>query len=573
MAEKNTIIINPKDQYLRDLAWIDPVTGKIPEELIPPISGGIDILYNGNVIEKNAQEINFQGNFVQVNKTGEGKVNILVAENANPSNFGTQDGVTDARLTRTPAADNSYTLTSPTAEGNPFKLGGLTPGQPYSKCIANNTTQLVYTVTQTMYLATNATTLSVKLLDADNVGELLTGSFVLDGNGTKTDGTITCVISQFQANTGDGQNGYSCKLVITIPLVASLPGGGKFSVRMVHSNNGVNYPFANDDLFLVKAVAPAIGTSNSNLTVALKTPVTKVISGIPYLDKTSIFTFGMTNITNINNNVRTNASSNIIVLTPTALGVPAKNYTGTILTSAPINLTNEYDATIASISEDISLSTGVVANGSVNTTAAITSVLSGTTRTTAFTARIWSNYGTPTDTNEPFGLETKRLKPDGITAWDSAESLLDNTGLQFFQNTLIYPTTNFTTVTVPSGGINYSGQTGARTFYRIYKIAGDNNARANGTFSITNLAEADIANPALQLEVQIVGGDGTWYDLKKAKGDGLGIRITSGYTLPNLRFSFPTGTTVVASSGLLLRVTMTNAYTKSINALNLTTLD
>lgn len=562
-------IYNPQDQNGNPLAWVDKNTGKIPESLLPAIKAGIDISYNGNIIEQNVTEMNFEGNYAQVSKTGEGKVNILVQENANPSNFGTQDGITDARLSRNPSANNSYTITSPTTEGNPFKIGSLTPGQPYARCLANGTTQLVYTVAQSFYCATNNTSLNIKLLDADGTSELLSGSFIINGNGTKTDGTITVVTSGFIANTGAGQNGYSAKVVITIPLAASFPNGGKLSINITHVNNGVNYSSNDDNLFLPKAVTPAIGTTNTDLTVALKTPVTKVISGVPYLDKNSVWTIGMNNITNVNNNVRLNASSTIISLTPTTIGVPVKNYTGSTLTSSPINLNNVYNTSITGITEDFNLTNGVILNGPTNTTASITNLVAGSTRTTSITARIWSNYGTPTDLLEPFGNEAKRLKSDGITAWDSSESLTTNDGLQFYNNTLVYPSINFSPVSLPAGGPNYSTITNDRTFYRIYKVAGDNNARANGTFSIANITESDMANTALKLEMQLLGGDSTWWDLKKTKGDGLGVRITAGFTLPNLRFSLPTGTTFVASTGVLFRVTMTKAYTKPINSLNL----
>lgn len=115
---------------------------------------------------------------------------------------------------------------------------------------------------------------------------------------------------------------------------------------------------------------------------------------------------------------------------------------------------------------------------------------------------------------ENFSAESYRLKEDQYNnqtdiaggSWSSSESLVGsntdyNTGLQFFDNKLIYPVSNFvnsTSLVGPSINPDYSTATGNRNFYRKFennsgaskfgfslKIKGNNATIVNNTTSLT----------------------------------------------------------------------------------------
>jgi len=127
---------------------------------------------------------------------------------------------------------------------------------------------------------------------------------------------------------------------------------------------------------------------------------------------------------------------------------------------------------------------------------------------------IYTVNDTETALVEDFSAETYRLKDDvynGQTdisngSWSSLESLTGlnanfNTGLQFFDNKLIYPTSNFSnsaSLVGPTANPNYSITSGNRTFYRKFennsgaskfgfslKIKGNNASIVDNTVSLT----------------------------------------------------------------------------------------
>jgi len=108
---------------------------------------------------------------------------------------------------------------------------------------------------------------------------------------------------------------------------------------------------------------------------------------------------------------------------------------------------------------------------------------------------IYTVSDSESDTVEDFSAESYRLQSNShnqqtdlnSNAWDSSESLVGadaghNDGLQVFDDSLIYPTEDFTSgfanlLVGPSANHDYSNQTGERTFYRKFK-----NTTANSQF-------------------------------------------------------------------------------------------
>ena len=142
------------------------------------------------------------------------------------------------------------------------------------------------------------------------------------------------------------------------------------------------------------------------------------------------------------------------------------------------------------------------------------SVSSTSNSSTSANPLIYTVNDTETDLVENFSAESYRLKDNVYNSqsdissgtWSSTESLVGsnadyNTGLQVFDNKLIYPVSNFsnsTSLVGPSSNPDYSSSTGDRTFYRKFennsgaskfgfslKIKGTNATIVNNTTSLS----------------------------------------------------------------------------------------
>jgi len=195
-----------------------------------------------------------------------------------------------------------------------------------------------------------------------------------------------------------------------------------------------------------------------------------------------------------------------------------------------------------------------------------------------------------TNTSEPFDGESFRMKNVSYTttsditnvsnAWDSTVSLTGDTGLQFYNSQLVYPSINFSTITNgPTGNVNYTGLSGARTFVRkFYLGTGVSNmvmvisGSGSGTFKST----ADSSGNYIWIEAMsgLNPGPGltSWKDCFRTVANGGCYASAYGSSQAfggNWGLTFGTDGTAYSSGYVLIRVT-TNitiaATTLTLNA-------
>lgn len=162
---------------------------------------------------------------------------------------------------------------------------------------------------------------------------------------------------------------------------------------------------------------------------------------------------------------------------------------------------------------------------------------------------------TDTSTNavEDFSAESYRLQESVFSnqaalsglSWDSSISLIDpvesshNTGLQVYDNKLIYPNINFSTIESPVLNPDYSNVSGERTFYRKFQ-----NTTLNSQFGFslrikganTTISSVDLSDPANSLsanEIKVYAKIPTTSNSQTTGFMDLGKPFNSGQTADN----------------------------------------
>lgn len=177
------------------------------------------------------------------------------------------------------------------------------------------------------------------------------------------------------------------------------------------------------------------------------------------------------------------------------------------------------------------------------------------------------------------------------SAWVSTNSLVGadanhNTGLQVYNGTLIYPKTNFSTITNgPAGNVNYSAAAGNRTFLGFfYDAAAHSNFRFNVTATSTSFVSVATGPSANNLTFEVLApnttqnGAGTieWKDAVTAftSVNSIGCYAsTYGSTIPtNWGCTIGTRNTSTSGNVIVVRITASAAWTGSISSVVITWL-
>lgn len=273
------------------------------------------------------------------------------------------------------------------------------------------------------------------------------------------------------------------------------------------------------------------------------------------------------------------------VITTEADAIVMSNKTATVnatrLLNGSISVNTTFDRTVQS---DVS-STGASISGLfVDSTAD-----SSTTSTITFNGEGRRIHTGLDLTSTAYGAGAAGAQP---SPWDSLQSLIGadanhNTGLQVYNGTLIYPKTNFSTITNgPASNVNYSGASGNRTFLAFfYNAAAYSNFRFNVTASSTTFVTVATGPSANNLTFEVLApnttknGAGTVV-FKDAVLAHSGIDTDAGCFASTYGAMIPTawgctlGTKNTSTAGnvIVVKITASAAWTGSISQIAITWL-
>ena len=502
--------------------------------------GALSVESQGTLIGS-ASTINFMGSEIVAFQEGS-KIVVQVP----PSNYAANLFVGDASVGN--VATSNRNVSSPTAEGTPFKIGDWTGGtvkpttQSGSWVYQTNASTGFFTIAND-----TATVFTAQVLDADDTTVIAENSVTITGNEDQTLQNIRVEVYDFAPDA----DRFKAKLRVTINLAAILPEGGRFSVNLSYNNDGdIRTKNQSNVFYDTNPIAPTI----NNPTFSENTAVVNTLSGVRSYGDGSTFNVAVTNINNINNR---SYPSNFIAITGAALGLPLLSVQGASLTG----WTNAFDNTGASYTN----ATWTLANpnyfnkGDIGIQARWVDWVNGAWQPSLTEEQVISTYvDNSTRIFEDFRTESRRLLANYSTAWDSNESLDTadgGVGLQAENSLLVYPQDDYSTfkpneIDQP----NYTALDGDRVWRSHFYFT--NVSKSNGIFRFAdhNITETDITTK--EVEILISLDKVNWFTLGDDYGggylaDGDGCRINPGeYNMSNnrLRFTLGTSTFTDASS-------------------------
>ena len=554
------------------------------------LGGHITVQDEGVDICSSVTTINFKGATVQAKDCINGLVNVYIPSPTYVSHFNTSDGTNDCSVSD--KSTTSRIIASPTAEGNPFKIGDWTGGTTHN-AIRQSDASCSYTSSNSCSFSDNSSsTIEVNIYDANGTSTLATHTTVsISGNTNVTVDNIQIQVTSWATDTDQ----YKGIITVTFNIDTILTGNslqsGRFSVEIIHHDGSGDYTYTQNDIFYDdQPNSQAMG----NVTMVENVPVVVYKSGVMAYDTGSTFTVAIDDLDYLNSDTY---PSNFVRILGSEYNLTTLSLTGASLTS----WTNAYNNTNATYSNSA---------WSVNST----NFFSRTTTANVTAQSIdWDSWGESSDTSpndviiidtynddstriyEDFRGETSRLQSDLSTPWVSTASLSSTdggTGLQVGEGTyLFYPGNSGLTGFPTAAGDytdydpndttqpDYSSLSGDRYYYRgMYHTS---TSHSNGIFNITGVDEADITADDIIIEISL---DGTnWYNCNETYlggtlSDGDGCRIDSGtYDLDSnsqLRFTLGQGGTTASGTGpgwgIWIRITMPDTSTVQMNKIEIT---
>jgi len=492
------------------------------------VKTNIEVEDEGSSIETALKTINFVGADVEVRRTANGEVVVYCPPPAFSPFFNTSGST---------IVNNIYTssrhVSNPTSEGVPFAIGGWVPGTSYS--VINNST--INYASINFSCDTNSTTFDAIIKNASGVA-LHTVTVTIDGTKTSSANGITINVNSFSVQ----HYKYISSISVSFDLSMVFPSSGRFSIELIHHNNGSDYTFTQNNIFY-----DAMNNTSTigSVTMVDNTPVIKYISGVQGYDAGSSFTVTVNGLDYVNS---CSYPTEILTINQTQYNLSnISNIQGVDLTG----WNNYWDNAGASyVKSDWS----VLGNNIYikTTNASVTANLYDwglVDSNTSPNNSIIINTLTSTSNRvvESFVDEDNRLLHDFTSPWDSTQSLMSydaGNGLQVENGSLVYPVENYTIYNPnPSGQYDYSSASGDRYYYRTMWHNGI--SHSNGLFGIFGISESQLLNGDFTLEISLNKTD--WFDCSKdylggALSDGDGCRINVGtYSLSNNRLEFTLG--------------------------------
>ena len=288
--------------------------------------GSISVLDEG-VLIGSFNSINFVGVDVSAASVG-GVATIYIPPPppvTYPSHWNTADGNNGNQLVTDSMARVVAFIAAPTVEGTPFSTGGWA-GTSQS---ATRSTAAVYTTPGlTTGFGGNASAL-IRVFDADGVTPLVNyQTTALAGNGTVTDpsGNVSVTISGYVSDNAR----FSANMAVTIDYVAILTAigrqGGKVSCSIQMFTDTVTdgtgpYAYFSDPVFIDVGPTPPLLAGQVSLGPTAGQAFLKYLSGIAYYTNGSRFTYGVSDMDELNANVARNSGA--LALVSNNVGLPA----------------------------------------------------------------------------------------------------------------------------------------------------------------------------------------------------------------------------------------------------------
>ena len=516
-----------------------------------PIGGGaLSIKYNGAELGE-FTTLHFMGVDVNVIEGEEFEAIIQIPPSSLPSNFNSNNGNTNPR-------PNNW---GTTIRKLPDPLGSFDIGDwaIYQDIDSTNANEITYTSNnQDFLLETDATTFTAQLLGEDGVSILQERTITLDGNSDTNINGIRMIVSSF--NTAD--TNFRCRISVTFDLDIIIGTSGRFSVKLIHDNEGTEYSFTQND---VMYDSNPLAMEMSNPTFSENTAIVRYVSGVQHYTNNSTFNINAFNINNIN---RDTYRLGVLTFNGASFGLPPLTIDPNFLTgwNKDYNVNNlnysktDWAITTNNLYQKDSLTVSSRLHDWIDSPLQYS--LPWETLIDTFTNNRTRIY-------EDFRNENNRLLHDLSPGWDSEQSLDsydDGLGLQVEGSLLTYPQLDFSTYNPnPVSQPDYTSLTGDRSFYGFFYHTNNNNT--NGVFQLTghNITEADITSKDVEIEITLNGVD--WYTLSEdyiggslSPGDGCRVQ-TDVYNISvnnRLRFTLGTGKFTDASSnwGIWFKITI-----------------
>ena len=184
-------------------------------------------------------------------------------------------------------------VSRPNSEGSPFKVGDFNLNNLHD---CTNQTLLTYETNDFCLFNSDTTSFEVNIIDADNTSVLRTHTITgINGNVDITSNNIRIIIQNWQPE----YTKFKAEVLVETNIGSILSNSGRFSVELIHHNNGIDYTKNQDDIFFDNE--PFISNFNAP-TIIENTPVFKYLSGIKYYGLNSTFTVNINNISYTNSN-------------------------------------------------------------------------------------------------------------------------------------------------------------------------------------------------------------------------------------------------------------------------------
>lgn len=403
-------------------------------------------------------------------------------------------------------------ISNPTTEGNPFKIGSWTAWTQQSTI--NNAT-LTYATSDIFSIKSLTTTFTASIFDADDITEIVPYlQITLAGNmDTGYVNGIRIVVSDWVA---EGTK-YAANVTTYYNMATILSAGsGRFKISLVHDNgtDGTHSKLQGPIFYDTEPNPMTI----TGISIAENTPVTKYLSGIKYYTTSSTFDLGVSDIDDTNADT---APTNSLRLGANDYGISDTDIPASSLTGWS-NLHDNENASYTT-TDSIDMSNHRFFGNTANAIGYPIdwSVLSGVA--SPYGSILVDTYGT-TSSNliHTFDDESRRLKSDYTTAWDSTVALVADEAL-VMNGKLMVP--NRSRLTGDSTALNADWTTynpdltrnytslgvgsGCSYYFKVTDAGGDRTGFTM-TFagSFVSSATTDLANSDLKIFVRRIGGQG-----------------------------------------------------------------
>ena len=448
------------------------------------LGGSITIEDEGIVVATDVETINIVGTGHNAVDMGSGRVNIYAPELDLVSHFNTNDGTNTAIVADIPTTNRH--ISSPISESNPFKINTWTGGD--MRPVTRDNTLTYSTINLCIFEDLES---DIEVIVSDIPGGVVYSSQVRNNifmNGSAITGGIAVVISGWAV---EGSK-YKAIITVNLDLDVMMPEGGRFSVRITHSNGGVDYVKTQNNLYY--DIDTQTSTLNNLSIVENTINSAKYLSGIRYYDLTDTFDVGIADIDNINH---MSYPTNFIDLNmSTFFGIADVFLQGASLNNWD-TLYNNIDASYTSPHAITSNDFRYIGTGGTINAFPIDWSPETTIYSAAMALLIDTFVPESDELSEYFTDETYR-KTIADIAWDSLQSIITYDGAAHAQVTegiLRIPNIDYSLYN-PLGNPNYLALNSNINYYRNFiditaSVRGSSSLNITG-FTLQNLIDEDI---------------------------------------------------------------------------------